>query len=197
MKYSAFPIVTSLINGYLLPGEIKSYLEIGVSDGFTLFNVLSHCPRISDLILCDNWTGNYGGTGRGNHDYIEAKLVRHGFPLDNVTFLDGDSQIKIPEYFEQYPDKKVDLGFVDGDHSENGLLGDLENMIEHAHILVVHDIRNANHLYLLNVFRDFYDTVREKFILIDDGCDMGMLLSRVFLNWNSDADPPNAEGFAL
>ncbi|MHC4395655.1 MAG: class I SAM-dependent methyltransferase [Planctomycetota bacterium] len=186
MKYSVFPIITSLVNRYLLPGNITSYLEIGVSDGHTLFNVLSHFPDISDLVLSDNWTGNYGGTGRGNHNYIKAKLVESGFPLSSVTFLDGDSRTKIPEYFTHHLDKKFDLGFIDGDHSAKGLLQDLECMIGHAHILVVHDIRHPSHLYLRDVFYDFYDTVRESFILIDDGYDIGILLSKVFLDWNRD-----------
>lgn len=184
LNYSVFPIITSLVKGYLLPGEIKGYLEIGVSDGFTLFNVLKHCPEITNLVLCDTWSGDYGGTGRGNHDYIERMLIEYGFPLNQVTFLDGDSQVKIPEYFAQNPDKKVDLGFVDGDHSPDGLLQDLLNMIEHTHILAVHDIRHPSHLYLKDVLYDFYETIRESFILIDDGNNMAILLSKLFLDWN-------------
>lgn len=192
MKYSAFPIITSLIHRYLLPGEIKSYLEIGVNEGFSLFNVLEHCPKITDLVLCDNWLKAFGGYNRGSHDHIEAKLIDKGFPMEYVTFLDGDSKVKIPEYFSQHPGKMFDFGFVDGDHSAKGLLADLVNMVEHAHILAVHDIRHPSHSYLKDVLYDFYEgamlsdkrRVRDAFLLIDDGYDMGMLLSKIFFDWN-------------
>lgn len=184
MEYSVFPILSSLINRYSLPGKITSYLEIGVSDGHTLFNTIHHYPDISDLVLCDNWLEAYGGAGRGNHGYIESKLIEIQFPLVQVTFLDGDSQIKIPGYFALNPHKMFDLIFIDGDHSHAGLHQDLVNTIDHANILIVHDIRHPSHLYLRDVFYKFYETVHEFFILVDDGQNMGMLLAKTFLNWN-------------
>ena len=71
---------------------IRSYLEIGVADGFTLSCRLRENAQLDDLVLCDTWGATDGGTNRGSHEHIEKLLLDRRFPLDRVTFLDGDSK---------------------------------------------------------------------------------------------------------
>lgn len=159
-----FPLIT-----------ISSYLEIGVNEGLSLQYVLSVWD-IDDLVLCDTWLDEYGGANRGSNEHIVEML--QNYTINNVTFLDGDSKIKIPEYFATFPEKSFDMIFVDGDHSGNGLWQDLMNTCQHANILVAHDIRHPGHAYLKEVCRAFYETVREAFILFDDGLDVNMLIRK-------------------
>ena len=55
---------------------------------------------------------------------------------------------------------------------------DLVNTIDHAKILTVHDLRHTTHRYLKDVFYGFYETVRDHFILVDDGRQLGILLRK-------------------
>lgn len=182
-----FPIISHLVNHEPLNGllgcEIRSYLEIGVADGFTLSCRLRENLQLDELVLCDTWGATDGGTNRGSHEHIRQLLLSKGFPLERVTFLDGDSKLRIPEYFSQWPEKVFDLIFADGDHTGDGVWKDMINTIDHANILAVHDIRNESHLHLRDIFYAFYETVREDFIAIDDGYDLGMMIRRELFNW--------------
>jgi len=180
-----FPIISHLVKHeeMVALSKIETYLEIGVADGFTLRCRLRENPDLRELVLCDTWGSTDGGTNRGDHKHIVRLLEDVGFALDRVTFLDGDSKEKIPEYFALYPSKVFDLVFVDGDHTETGLWMDLTNTVEHGRIIAVHDGRNPNHLTLLDVFYTFYETVRERFIAIDDGYDLCTLFRRELFNW--------------
>lgn len=180
-----FPIISHLVNHESLNGlsKVETYLEIGVSDGFTLQCRLNENPELKEMVLCDTWGATDGGTNRGSHEHIVTLLETAGYPLDRATFLDGDSKQKIPEYFGLYPSKVFDLVFVDGDHTEMGLWMDLVNTVQHGHIIAVHDVRNPNHPTLRDVFYTFYETVRERFIAVDDGYDLCALFSRELFNW--------------
>jgi hypothetical protein len=157
-------------------------LEIGVADGFTLSCVIKSHLSIKELVLCDTWGDTYGGTNKGNHQHIKELLMNACYPLHQTTFLDGDSKVEIPKYFNKHPNKVFDLCFVDGDHSGNGLWCDLINITPYAKSVAVHDIRHPAHLYLQNVFYAFYETVRGDFVMMDDGNDLGFLIRKGFLN---------------
>ena len=166
-----FPFLTK-INIYP-----KSYLEIGVAEGHTLAAAVSGW-ELEELVLCDNWTGKYGGMKRENHQHIEFLLGQLHFPLEKVTFLDGASQIVIPEYFAQDPDRSYfDVIFIDGDHSPYGLMCDLHNTINHAKIIIIHDMKHSEHLYLSDVVYSFYKSIWRDYTLIIDH-DLGYLAKR-------------------
>jgi len=180
-----FPVISHMVNHEPLRSldTIKTYMEIGVADGVTLGCRLKENPLLEKLVLCDNWGPIHGGTDRGNHDHIVALLADHSFPLDRVTFLDGDSTVEIPRYFNQYPDEVFDFIFVDGGKSIPVTSIDLENTINHARILGLHDIRNPSHLYLRHLLYAFYETICKDYILVDDGEYLGMLIKRDLWNW--------------
>lgn len=169
-----YPLISNLITNNPLIPEVKSYLEIGVREGHSVLLAIEQFPHLDRVVLCDTWGGEYGGTERGNHEHIVSLLETHKYLLDKVIFLDGDSKVKIPEYFALNP--SVDLAYIDGDHSGNGLWCDLLNIIHHANVILVGDLRHVGHSYLRDVFRAFHETVRDIFIAIDDGHDFGILL---------------------
>jgi len=183
-----FPIISHLLNSeplnWLRTGNLRSYMEIGVADGFTLeCRLKEHGCCLEKVVLCDDWGGVDGGTNRGGHSHIADLLGRHKFPLENAIFLDGDSTVEIPRYFAKNPDEMFDFIFVDGGKSVSVASQDLENTYKHARILGLHDIRNPSHLYLRTLFYSFYETIREGYVLVDDGDYFGMLMRRDLWNW--------------
>lgn len=132
----------------------QSYLEIGVQEGNSLKTVLKADTekRISKLHLCDLWGTSYGGTGRGSHDHVYAVLKSINFQGE-VTFLDGDSKVKIPELKE-----KFDMILIDGDHSEVGCTIDMINawpLLNTGGIMLIDDIIHPAHKYLFETVSRF------------------------------------------
>ena len=165
-----FPIISNLItNGCLFIDTINSYLEIGVCEGISVKAIVQEYPGIKEVVLSDTWGGTYGGTARGSHEYVKKNLLNMGYPLEYITFLDGDSHITIPQYFRDNLEKKFDLCFVDGDHSIKGLSCDLENVLNHTLITAIHDVRHPAYTYLYEVCLAFYRQVHDRYIMIDEG----------------------------
>ncbi|MHC4463552.1 MAG: class I SAM-dependent methyltransferase [Planctomycetota bacterium] len=180
MSAAVFPVLSRLVSTNALP-KIKSLLEIGVRDGFMLSHLINENENLDQFLLCDTWGATYGGSNRGNHNHISALLQELGRTTSRITFLDGDSHSLIPAHFCSHPEAVYDVCIIDGDHSGDGLWRDLVNTVDHGNVLIAHDLRHRAHLYLKDVFYGFYETVREEFIAIDDGFDVGMLIRRTLL----------------
>lgn len=122
----------------LLPA--RSYLEVGVRDGCSLWVVLEANSLIGRLALADDWGTAHGGTGRGSHEHV-ARLLRDISWSGRTVWLDGRSQETLPALRMRVPTPKFDLVHVDGDHSYGGALVDLRNcwpLTQRA--MVVHDV---------------------------------------------------------
>lgn len=160
----------------------QSYLEIGVREGASLCCVLAKEKAIvkfallcladgrhrlnNDVIdhiaqsfsvrkdlrlyLFDNWS--YLG-GRGAHERV-TDLLERGFKTQNYMIYDGDSKATVPEFFAEHEDK-VDLAFIDGDHTVEGAVADLENVVDHSRIIVMHDLFHPEWGSLEKVFVEF------------------------------------------
>lgn len=135
--YSLRPFF-SMMNGIqsLLPLQIRSYLEIGVNKGLSLRRVFRRYPEMERVVLCDKWSYK-----TATRKLVESVIIDESFPLDRVTFLDGDSREQIPKFFRKNPHMVFDVVFVDGGHSPPCLRADLRNVDTHARVIVVHDIR--------------------------------------------------------
>jgi hypothetical protein len=128
--------------------EASTYLEVGVQDGHSLAAVVGANPAI-DVVLCDTWGSEHGGTGKGSHAHIEERLntLHH---TGTRVYLDGYSRLLIPTLTQRF-----DLVHIDGDHSPEGCLADLRmcwpltavRMVVHDQILLV-DVRNATFAFL-------------------------------------------------
>jgi predicted O-methyltransferase YrrM len=111
---------------------------------------------MKDLILADIWGSDYGGSGRGNHNHISDMLQSIHYS-GNIEFLDGDSKQTIPTLVDRY-NGFFDLILVDGDHSYEGGMIDLENVFplcKSSGIILFDDINHAAHLYLDKCFDEF------------------------------------------
>ena len=142
--------------------EITEFVLLCLTDGFHGLHYLSDkiVARIADgftlrnkdlrLYLFDNWS--YPGSHDGHERVVN--MLENGFKTHNYQIYDGDSKVTVPAFFKKHKGK-VDLTFVDGDHTAEGAKADLENVWQHSKIIVMHDLFNPEHLYLENVFIDF------------------------------------------
>ncbi len=160
----------------------RTYLEIGVREGASLCSLLIKEREILDFVrktivegkvqlsdditarireayttrevngiyLFDNWS--YDG-GKGGHERI-AKLLEKGFNKTNWNLYDGDSKETLPKFFEEHRDK-IDVIFVDGDHTAEGAIEDLENVAGRFKVLVFDDIYHPQHGYLADIWKTY------------------------------------------
>lgn len=135
---------------------VRSYLEIGTRDGGSLEVVLANARQLSDIVCCDTWGSQYGGSGRGNHKHIDQLLALYSYD-GRATFLDGDSKATVPTLHNDLS-ACFDLVLVDGDHSYAGGMADLQNtwpLIRPGGCVALHDITHPAHPDLLDCFAAF------------------------------------------
>ena len=172
-----FPLLSSILSHYNVP--LRSYMEIGVCDGRSIKSVIGEYPTLERIVLSDTWQDEYGGSGKGSHDHIIDMLKECGFGLEKAIFLDGDSKETVPCFFNSNKDE-FDVIFVDGDHSPLGCLTDIANCIEHCTILIVDDTRHILYGFIKDICYAFYDTIKERFYMIDDGKDFIYFIRKDF-----------------
>jgi len=136
---------------------VRHYLEIGTREGGSLRVVLENAgPDIESVWVADMWGSYWGGSGRGSHAHIDQLLDDFGFD-GRRAFLDGNSRDTIPDLMPEKADT-FDLVLVDGDHSAEGGLADLNNvwpLVKPGGCVVFHDITHPEHMYLADVFGEF------------------------------------------
>ena len=150
--------------------EITGFVAKCLEDGRT-FVTPSIVKRIHECFtardsnmqihLFDNWS--YKG-GEGGHSRI-VQLLKKGFNHTNYHIYDGDSKETLPKFFNETPRKrfpgdyvcgdKIDLVYVDGDHTREGAWNDLNAVCGHFKTLVFHDLYHPQHSYLSRVFKQY------------------------------------------
>ena len=137
--------------------QVRRYLEIGTRDGGSLRVVLENAGQhLEGVCVADQWGTAYGGTGRGSHQHIVQLLDDFNF-RGRREFLDGNSRETIPALMPEQAEA-FDLVLVDGDHSAEGGLADLENvwpLVRPGGCVAFHDVTHPAHLYLAEVFAGF------------------------------------------
>ena len=110
--------------------EVESILEIGFNVGHSADTFLSHSlAHVTSFDLQARDSVFYG------KQYIDRKYPgRH-------SLIIGDSTVTIPLYAKEHPDKKFDLIYIDGGHTEEVARADLLNCkaLAHPNTIVVMD----------------------------------------------------------
>lgn len=96
---------------------VKNICEVGFNAGHSAAIYLNANPQ-AKVYSFD--IGQFSYT-RGN-----AELMKSLFP-DRFEYISGPSGETLKQFFEERPDVKCDVISVDGDHSTEGTLADLEN----------------------------------------------------------------------
>ena len=144
------------IKSFVQTHTVKTYLEIGTREGDSLKNVVVDNPSLVNVVVSDMWGGLYGGTSRLSHGHISQLLDELKYQ-NSVTYLDGDSKQTIPTLKDAYLDY-FDLVLVDGDHSYEGGMADLVNVLPlcaPGGSILFHDICHPAHGYLEQCFDEF------------------------------------------
>ena len=143
-----------------LGNNIENYMEIGVHRGVSLRAMTRLFPDMKRVVVCDNWAYYKGETGstEGARESIEAVFEATAttplFPLERVTFLEGNSLETVPKYLAEHPNLHFDIVFVDGAHGAKACYQDVLNVYKRADVVVVHD--TVLHGYLTEVIIGLY-----------------------------------------
>ena len=131
----------------------QSYLEIGVRRGRSMSVVAATCPACK-IVGIDMWVPNYAGVPNPGPDFVRTEMAKLGH-TGQLDLISGNSHNLLPHYFRQHPDTFFDLITVDGDHSKQGAIQDLKDVLPRLTIggvLVFDDISHPAHPYLRDVW---------------------------------------------
>lgn len=132
-------------------GELLEYLElkgdaleIGVAEGLNAENIIKS-PQVERLYLIDAYKKldqrGDGGFDQQWHD-INFKLAQERLaPYNKAIWLRGLSQ----DMIDSVPDDSLIFCYLDGDHSYNGALGDLQRIykkVKVGGVIAGHDYLN-------------------------------------------------------
>ena len=117
------------------------------------------------LYLFDNWSY------RANELLVRSLLTK----VFNANFemFAGDSHQTVSKFFRTHGGI-IDLCLVDGDHTDEGALKDLEDVYSKCKIIVFHDITHPSCPGLKKVFLDFCDRHDLKHYETSYMCGMGL-----------------------
>lgn len=164
-----------------------SYLEIGVRTGASMVQVL-HNAAPERVTGVDLWTGNYALLP--NHrEFTEGQLGRYQYETGrktNIELIQGDSHILLKNMITQ--GQKYDLITVDGDHSDQGAMEDLEDayqLLYEKGIIVFDDIIHPSFKSLLEVIREFVRRHPDLQLVLNTSQDNGVALLLRGIRWSS------------
>ncbi|MCX6989596.1 MAG: class I SAM-dependent methyltransferase [Chlamydiae bacterium] len=103
--------------------DITSVLEIGLNGGHSAEHILRECKGIEKLVSID----------LNHHKYTSVAVSYLSQKYKSFEFIEGNSQVIVPEYTSLFPTQKFDLIYIDGDHSYKGCSKDIENCKKLSH----------------------------------------------------------------
>ncbi len=129
-------------------GRLIDYIEVGTFIGHSAEAVLG-THKVKHAILIDNFSLRNNGKPQ-TKDMVELRLL----PFKGLfEIVEGDSRVVLPAISRLY-----DIGFIDGDHSDEGCRIDMENMLPLLRdngIMFVHDMLNPDFENLRTVAATF------------------------------------------
>ena len=132
----------------------RRYLEIGVRRGRSMAMVLAACQEV-EVVGFDMWMENYAGMENPGPTFVKDEMKKVA-PLATVQLIDGNSHRTIPEFLKANPATMFDLITVDGDHTEEGAMQDLRDVLPRLSmggVIVFDDVSHPEHPYLLQTWR--------------------------------------------
>jgi len=141
----------------------KKIMEIGTRTGLSLCQLLSaYGTDYVGVRVClfDLWSD-----GLGTPDLVKKHLNHLGIHTEIIEFYQGDSRETVPAFMETNTDK-FDWILIDGDHSPEGAMIDLENarqLIAKGGVIVFDDIVEFDGIVLLPTWMKFQEKYREEF----------------------------------
>jgi predicted O-methyltransferase YrrM len=131
----------------------RTYLEIGVRRGRSACAVAAESPYCA-MFLFDMWQAGYAGMDNPGPAFVRDELARVGH-RGPASFIDGNSHETLPKFFRDNPSAVLDLITVDGDHSEQGAIQDMCDVLPRLAVggaIVFDDIAHPAHPELNRVW---------------------------------------------
>ena len=129
-------------------GRPIDYIEIGVLTGNSAAAILA-TNKIHRAVLIDDFSLIYLGIKQSKQK-VEERLAQHAGKFE---VMEGDCRKIVRNLTDTF-----DIGFVDGDHSEDSCRTDMTNMLPRIRddgIMFIHDVGSHPFTYLLPVVADF------------------------------------------
>jgi len=123
--------------------QARRILEIGTHRGFS---AVTFCQAVLDngmvpkVFTVDSYIQQPEARQPALDLFEETGFAKY------ITMVDGDSGKVLPEVFDEICD--VDLAFIDGDHSIDGIFRDIECVENHTKVMLLHDTQNGGQRYL-------------------------------------------------
>ncbi|MFA5031363.1 MAG: class I SAM-dependent methyltransferase [Patescibacteria group bacterium] len=130
--------------------QVKKMVEIGTFLGIsTMFfcQAILDNKAIPEIHTLDKW-GQFGQ----DYQHVKVRTIENfnklGF-LKYITMYDGDSQTALLPIFEKIGN--VDLCFIDGDHTYEGVINDFNICKQFTNIMLLHDTLDGGVKYLRDI----------------------------------------------
>jgi len=140
----------------------QNVMEIGSRTGLSVCQLLSSYLDTSGVrvVLFDLWND-----GISSPDLIKTHLNHLGIHTKLIEFYQGDSHQTVPKFLETNTDK-FDWILVDGDHSPEGAMDDLENIVgvvSPGGVIVFDDLCEFDGVKLMPTWLQFKEKHLEEF----------------------------------
>jgi predicted O-methyltransferase YrrM len=177
-RYADIVTVLMCLSELLRP---KSYLEIGVRRGRSVAAVSSASPNCK-LHMFDMWVAQYAGMENPGPNFVRRELIGIGH-VGEMIFVNGDSHATLPAYFAENPDATFDLITVDGDHSVDGAIQDLCDVLPRLNVggaVVLDDVCHPLHPELAKIWSEIVvsDPRFSSFTFSDTGYGVGFAIRK-------------------
>jgi len=154
---------------FLKNHKFESYLNIGVGKGGSFLIETYIQPLLKLSVAIDNssyWGNEQKNTIRQNISFLQKNTNT------KIVFFDGTSR----KFFDEHPDEKFDIIFIDGDHSYDGVKFDFinsEKLLKKDGYLVFHDIASHQCSGVNNLWNEIKKQNCLEFIK-SDKCGIGI-----------------------
>ena len=154
---------SGIIAEFITLNDCKTILEIGVNAGDSHIALCEAAKYTGGHVFgIDLWNvhGLYNQFPKtGDYDEVKKRLKKAGF--NNSTLLKKNSFDKdFPEFLREKTGGRIDLAFIDGDHSYNGCLNDFKAvypLLSSTGIVIFHDTQR------IDGCREFIHDLRTKY----------------------------------
>ncbi len=177
----------ALLRQLAIKYKLKNYLEIGTYIGDSLKNLSDICQKCYSISVPEDHPAHmkYWCEKKGMQDY-SGRLIDE----NNMISIQCDSRLF---NYRSIPDK-IDLVFIDGDHSYEGVLSDTINIFDIVDLsdtfIVWHDCRKIGELNMevLTGIKDGMNELFENFYVFDNN-NCGIYIPDKYLTDFIEAKP--------
>ena len=161
---------------FLKTRQVRSYIEIGVRHGGTLFRVATALPKGSLIVAVDQPQGAWGADSANNLRNVIDRLSSIGYNA-KVVFGNSSSQETIQRVKEI--SQKFDAAFIDADHRYDSVLKDYKAYSPFCELVAFHDIvgygcRSGNNLVEVPRLWSEIRSDRHNYEIVEKNSQMGI-----------------------